>query len=162
MLAAQNAGYTVLNYDRIGNGQSQKANAYTVVQAPLEVEILQVLTSMVHHGTLLSAASPPSTPNLHLPPFKSVVHVGHSYGSQTTAAFLKKYGSQSAGAILTGFAYSNETNAHAANFGFEYAASNNPSLWGDLPSGYIVTANPYGAAKLLPAPRQRLRPCRFL
>ncbi|KAK4953651.1 hypothetical protein LTR10_008254 [Elasticomyces elasticus] len=141
--AALNAGYTVLNYDRLGNGLSEKPDAYTVAQAPIEVEVLQVLTEMVRKGTLLShsAAGYYYSPKLRLPAFDKIVHVAHSLGSQITAAFLTKYGNQSSGAILTGFTFPTKTGPFKASaFGLEFAATNNPELFGDLPSGYVVPA----------------------
>ncbi|CAJ2506025.1 Uu.00g001550.m01.CDS01 [Anthostomella pinea] len=145
--AAVMAGYTVLNYDRLGNGLSQKPDAYDIVQGAVSIEILHSLTKMARDGTLLSAsiAGYPSLPSTLPPlaPFDKVVHVGHSLGSQTTAAFLKRYGAESSGAILTGFTFPlHSALGPAGIYSFEYAASNNPALYGALGSGYIVPSSP--------------------
>jgi pimeloyl-ACP methyl ester carboxylesterase len=127
----------------MGCGLSQKADAYTVVQGPLEVEILQGLTEKVRQGSLLSALKAGSNyaPTLHLPAFDKIVHVGHSLGSQITQGFLVKYGSQSTAAILTGFTFPTHTGYFlASGFGLEYAATNDPELFGHFPSGYLVPA----------------------
>src|SRR4051812_27220914 len=50
------AGYSILTYDRLGTGQSDHPNAYEVVQAPLELEILRQLTLMARNGTLYKFA----------------------------------------------------------------------------------------------------------
>jgi len=50
--AAVAAGYSILTYDRLGTGQSDKPDAYDVVQAPLEVEILREITLLSRAGQL--------------------------------------------------------------------------------------------------------------
>ena len=52
--ATLKAGYSILTYDRLGTGQSDHPDAYDVVQAPLELEILRQLTLMARNGTLHS------------------------------------------------------------------------------------------------------------
>ena len=138
VLAAMQAGYTVLNYDRLGSGSSEKSDAYKIVQGPLEVEVLRVLTEMVRDGSLTAASNCPST---HLPAFTNVVHVGHSFGSAITLALLAEYGHLSSAAISTGFIIAEHPNQDSSTaFGFEYAATNDPGLWSDYGSGYIVPA----------------------
>ncbi|KAK5134240.1 hypothetical protein LTR08_006783 [Meristemomyces frigidus] len=136
--AAVAEGYTVLNYDRLGHGLSQKPDAYTVVQGPLEVEILRVITEMARNGTLSSSGLP-----IHVAAFDDVVHVGHSYGSILTAAFLAVYPDLSSAAILTGYIFTSNSapGISTAALAFEYAATNNPTLFGDRGSGYIVPAS---------------------
>ncbi|KAK5720526.1 hypothetical protein LTR17_014927 [Elasticomyces elasticus] len=136
--AAVDAGYSVLNYDRLGHGQSQKPDAYTVVQGPLEVEILRGITEMARNGAISSPALP-----FVAPPFETVVHVGHSYGSFLTSALLVAYPELSSGAILTGYTITNSSapGTSTVAMGFQYAAANNPGLFGDRGSGYIVPAS---------------------
>ena len=145
--AAVNAGYTVLTYDRLSVGLSEKPDAYTVVQGPLELEILRVITESVRNGSLMTSLVDPSKTSLTSPPvqleaFDKVVHVGHSYGSFLTAALLTAYGNLSSAAIITGFIFTTEPtlNGPTVAGGFEYAASNNPALFGDRGGGYIVPA----------------------
>ncbi|KAK3635226.1 hypothetical protein LTR56_014835 [Elasticomyces elasticus] len=143
VLAAVNAGYTVLSYDRLGHGQSEKPDA-SVVQGPVELELLRVLTEMARDGSLIAGASPisPSALPSGFPAFEHVVHVGHSYGSILTAALLVAYPELSSAAILTGFTVTNSTNptTSTAALGFEYAAANDLGRYGDRGSGYIVPA----------------------
>jgi pimeloyl-ACP methyl ester carboxylesterase len=137
--AALKAGYSILTYDRLGVGQSDKPDAYTVVQAPLELEILRQLTLMAHNGTLYDFAA-------HAKPadsaFKSgkpskVVHVGHSFGSFLTSAFISKYGPLSDGAVITGYLLTeNLASAGSTSFSVEYAATGSPRF--DRSSGYVV------------------------
>ncbi|KAK5241614.1 hypothetical protein LTS06_012004, partial [Exophiala xenobiotica] len=49
--ASLKAGYSILTYDRLGAGRSDHPDAYSVVQAPLELEILRQLTLMARNGT---------------------------------------------------------------------------------------------------------------
>lgn len=51
---AMTAGYSVLSYDRLSTGVLEKADAYTVVQATVELKILPQITLMVRNGNLLS------------------------------------------------------------------------------------------------------------
>lgn len=44
--AALEAGYSVLAYDRLSRGESDKPDPYTITQTPLELEILRGTTEM--------------------------------------------------------------------------------------------------------------------
>lgn len=44
ILAATNAGYSTLSYDRIGTGLSSVPDPYTIGQAPIELAVLTTLT----------------------------------------------------------------------------------------------------------------------
>ena len=138
--AALKAGYSILTYDRLGVGQSDKPDAYTVVQAPLEQEILRQLTLMARNGTLYNFAgkaegSDSAFKTLGKP--KKVVHLGHSFGSFLTSAFIANYGTLSDGAIITGYLLTeNLASAGSTSFSVEYAATGSPPF--DRPSGYVV------------------------
>lgn len=56
--AAVGAGYSVLTWDRLGTGQSDKPDAYDVVQAPLELEILREITILARSRQLSKMAQP--------------------------------------------------------------------------------------------------------
>lgn len=137
--ATLKAGYSILTYDRLGVGQSDKPDAYTVVQAPLELEILRQLTLMARNGTLYDFAAHARPAN---PTFKSgkpdkVIHVGHSFGSFLTSAFIAKYGPLSDGAVITGYLLTdNLASAGSTSFSVEYAATGSPRF--DRSSGYVV------------------------
>lgn len=104
--AAVDRGYSILTYDRLGTGNSTKADAYTMVQASAEIEIVRTLTELVRAGKLVSSAkvigshsNDTSILNSYVP--DKVVHVGHSYGSFMTSGLLARYGNMSDGAILS-------------------------------------------------------------
>lgn len=138
--AALKAGYSIFTYDRLGVGQSDHPDAYTVVQAPLEQEILRQLTLMARNGTLYSFANKakPTIPafNTLIQP-KKVVHLGHSFGSFLTSAFIANYASLSDGALITGFILSKFlASTGSTSFSVEYAATSHPPY--DRTSGYVV------------------------
>ncbi|KAK5720524.1 hypothetical protein LTR17_014925 [Elasticomyces elasticus] len=132
------AGYSILTYDRLGVGQSDILDAYTVVQAPVELEILRQLTLMARNGTLYDIAanlgpSDGASPALKKP--EKVVHVGHSFGSFLTSAFIANYGSLTDGAIITGYLLTEHlASAGSTSWAVEYPSS----LAFDRPSGYVV------------------------
>lgn len=105
--AAVDRGYSILTYDRLGTGNSTKADAYTMVQAGVEIEIVRTLTELARAGKLMSCAkvigsratNNTSAMNDYVP--DKVVHVGHSYGSFMTSGLLARYGNMSDGAILS-------------------------------------------------------------
>ncbi|PKS08437.1 hypothetical protein jhhlp_005148 [Lomentospora prolificans] len=138
--AALREGYSILTYDRLGVGQSDIPDAYDVVQAPIEVEILRQLTLMARNGTLYSFAgeAKPTDPAFSLPenPDK-VVHVGHSWGSVLTSAFIARYGELTDGAIITGYILNQYLGKGGmSTFHLDYAATSCPPF--DRPSGYVV------------------------
>lgn len=104
--AALNHGYSILTYDRLGTGNSTKADAYDIVQAGVEIEIVRGVTELARAGKLVSSSNVvQSTCNdtgalVNYVPSK-VVHIGHSYGSFMTSGLLARYGNLSDGAILS-------------------------------------------------------------
>jgi pimeloyl-ACP methyl ester carboxylesterase len=131
--ASLRAGYSVLTYDRLGAGQSDHPDAYLVTQAPLELEILHQLTLMTRNGTLYTlfqASNPTKNTALQTlrPTPAKVIHIGHSFGSFITSAFIARYGSLSDGAIITGYLLSdNLASAGSTTFSLEYASALNLS-----------------------------------
>lgn len=138
--AALKAGYSILTYDRLGAGQSDKPDAYDIVQAPLELEILRQLTLMARNGTLYNFAGkekPIDAAFNKLPKPSKIIHVGHSFGSFITSAFIAKYGSLTDGAIITGFLENKYLGKSGmVSFNAEYAATSSPPF--RRSSGYIV------------------------
>lgn len=140
-------GYSILTYDRLGTGNSTKADAYEVLQASVEIEVLRGLTELSRTGDLVQSskvvgASCDDTSTLENYTPTKIAHVGHSYGSFMTSGLLSRYGNLSDGAILTGFLINehllNEVGPEA--FGYEFAAQSDPNRFADRPSGYIVAA----------------------
>jgi pimeloyl-ACP methyl ester carboxylesterase len=138
--ASLKAGYSIFTYDRLGAGQSDYPDAYNVVQAPLELEILRQLTLMAHNGTLYSLAGnaqPVEAAFNKLGSPQKVVHVGHSFGSFLTSALIAKYPTLTDGAIITGYFYSARLAAPGmASWGVDYAATASPPY--NRSSGYVV------------------------
>ncbi len=95
--AALKAGYPILTYDRLGAGKSDLPDAYSGVQAGLELEILKELTLMARNRSIGSGstASQSDSPR--------IIHVGHSFGSFLTSAFIATYPELSDAAVITGY-----------------------------------------------------------
>ncbi|OQN96481.1 hypothetical protein B0A48_17537 [Cryoendolithus antarcticus] len=142
--ASLKAGYSIFTYDRLGVGQSDHPDAYTVVQGAIELEILRQLTLMARNGSLYDAAKRVQTKNkvqLQAPakPDK-VIHIGHSFGSVLTSSFLANYAKLSDGAIITGYLLGLDlASAGSTSWSLEYAATANPPY--DRGSGYVVAKN---------------------
>jgi len=129
--ATLKAGYSILTYDRLGAGQSDHPDAYNVVQAPLELEILRQLTLLARNGTIytLAAKAAGAVSAFHKLTMPSrVIHVGHSFGSVLTSAFIANYGNLTDGAIITGYYFGPLLgNAGATTWSVEYAATGSPA-----------------------------------
>jgi pimeloyl-ACP methyl ester carboxylesterase len=125
-------GYSILIYDRLACGKSDKPDAYTDVQAPAEVEILRGISELLRSGKISKYASNSIA-------FDKIIHVGHSYGSFVTYAFTSLYPDLSDAVVLTGFINSYEIGENRVTaMGLEYAPENDPKLFGDFGSGYVV------------------------
>ncbi|KAL4998452.1 Alpha/beta hydrolase family-domain-containing protein [Aspergillus recurvatus] len=132
--AALNAGYSILTYDRLGVGHSDKPDGYEIVQVPVETEILKELAVLARSGALSEKA-----PSVQAPSFNKVVLVGHSYGSGLTIAVLANYPSLADGAVSTGLIPNTQFGAAGQRaFDLEYAVTSDPSRFGDRGSGYLV------------------------
>lgn len=138
--ASLREGYSIFTYDRLGAGQSDHPDAYRVVQARLEVEILRQLTLMAQNGTLYSfagAAMPADPAFTGLAPPTKIVHVGHSFGSVLTSALIALYPDITDGAIITGyFAGKYLGSPGMATWAVDFAGTSSPP-W-NRTSGYVV------------------------
>ncbi|KKO99260.1 hypothetical protein THAR02_08633 [Trichoderma harzianum] len=138
--SALDQGYAVLAYDRLGAGLSSLPDAYDYLQVPLQGEVLRALTERALNGTIVTG-SEKTGGNSSITDYtaQKVVHVGHSYGSIVTNWFLARYGSLSAGAILTGFLIDSEfANLKVEIADLSYAPENNPTLFENRTSGYLA------------------------
>lgn len=141
--AAIHKGYSVLTYDRLGTGESDKPDAYDIVQIPTEVEILAGLTKLARSGKLISsskllAATNNNTAVTDYQPSK-IVHIAHSFGSALTANFLELYGNLSDGALLTGFLLNPHLGSiDVSRFNHDFAREYDPVRFADYGSGYFV------------------------
>ncbi|KIW97344.1 uncharacterized protein Z519_02736 [Cladophialophora bantiana CBS 173.52] len=138
--ASLKAGYSILTYDRLGAGQSDHPDAYNVVQAPVELEILRQLTLMARNGTLYNIAGkgqPANAAFTGLAAPKKIVHVGHSFGSFLTSALIAKYPALTDGVIITGYFYGKYLGAPGmASWGVDFAATASPPF--NRSGGYVV------------------------
>lgn len=90
---ATDAGYATLAWDRLGCGDSSKPDPYSIVQAEIEVAVLVALTEKLRNGTINGSVDRPET----------VIHVGHSYGSQLMHGFAAQAPDLTDGLVLTGY-----------------------------------------------------------
>ena len=120
-----------MTYDRLGAGKSDIPDAYSGVQTAIESDILPQLTKKAREGNLIPADkhAPLSTQ-----PDK-IVHVGHSFGSVVSTAFLATYPNETDGGIITGFAPNKCFGA--TGFSSWYAQYAATAGW-DRGSGYVV------------------------
>ncbi|KAI3400780.1 hypothetical protein diail_1989 [Diaporthe ilicicola] len=124
--AAVAAGYTVLNYDRIGVGSSSKVDAY--IDAQFQVEV-SVLNSLVAYARQAIGAD-------------KVVLVGHSYGAYISTQSAALLGSSVDGLVLTGFSGTLEYfGPFGAGVGFRVARTHDPDRWGHLDPGYLTSSD---------------------
>ncbi|KAF2831172.1 alpha/beta-hydrolase [Ophiobolus disseminans] len=122
-------GYSVFYYDRLGTGKSQVVSGYTN-QASIQIEILASLATLIRSGKY---TGPIGTP-------KSLVLVGHSFGTYTSNAVLIKYPKLADAAVLTGIAYAptnNQPNLFLAALGLRIAAQHDPRKYSSFDTGYV-------------------------
>lgn len=127
-------------YDRLGAGQSSLPDAYDDLQVPLQGEVLRALTIFALDGNIVQAAERlGGSSSIKEYTADKVVNVGHSYGSIITNWFLARYGSLSAGAVLTGFLIDNQfANLKVEIADLAYAPEHNPALFANRTSGYLA------------------------
>ncbi|CAE6403102.1 hypothetical protein ACGC1H_005056 [Rhizoctonia solani] len=128
--AANQAGYAVLTYDRLGVGQSDKPDGIDVVQSSTEVEIL-------HQFIQQSRASGK---------YSKVLGIGHSYGSIQLTGIAAKYPADLDAVILTGYAPSMASVPLAFTGWAQTLANQQPDVatrarWSSLPSGSSVMSD---------------------
>lgn len=132
-----------MTYDRLGVGASDKPDAYDIVQAPAELEILRQISLMARSGQITQLAKAQAE-EATFPTFKKFVHVGHSFGSIVTSAIPAKYPELTDGVILTGFVISPHTFQYIQGArGYQFAKENDPEKFSDRGSGYIVAGTKY-------------------
>jgi pimeloyl-ACP methyl ester carboxylesterase len=139
--AAVAKGYSILTYDRLGTGASDKPDAYDVVQIPTDVEILAGLTKMARSGEIISSATVlnGSLVSDFIP--TKIVHVGHAYGSYMGTFMLAKYGDLVDGALLTGLLLNNQLEDNpitVLTYNHAFPREVNPILFADYGSGYFI------------------------
>lgn len=126
---ATSQGYSTLAIDNLGNGQSDHPDPISVVQLPLQLEVIRAVISSLRHGDRLDSK------------FDKVVFVAHSYGSLIARAMATLYPGKGAGAdayILTASS-TNLQGFQAAGGLFKPRAASvvTPSKFGHLLPAYV-------------------------
>ncbi|KAF9888573.1 hypothetical protein FE257_008505 [Aspergillus nanangensis] len=123
-------GYHTLSYDRLGTGNSSHGEPKNEIQTNLELAALAQLTRMVRNG---------SYPGIRRP--KSIIHVGHSYGSVQTYDLSAMYPDISDALVLTAFSLNlSFFDLFTAGGNWQQASSSNQSS-SYYPPGYLATAD---------------------
>ena len=149
--AAIAKGYSVLAYDRIGTGGSQKPNAYDIVQVPTDIEVLRALTNMARDGTLISSSQVSGDHTVQNYKAAKVVHVGHAYGAFIMHIMFTQYANISDGALMTGLLFNTAMEAYplsVLNYNHAFAKEADPVKFADWGSGYFVLDNKLTLQKL--------------
>ncbi|KAI4177132.1 MAG: hypothetical protein LQ343_000614 [Gyalolechia ehrenbergii] len=122
-VAVDQYGFCTLSIDRLGEGNSSKADPLDVLQVPAEMSALYELTIMLRNGTL------PSVPQA----FNKVVHVGHSFGSTLSVALAIMHPTASDGLILTGYSQNGSyLPTTVASWDSKLARLNQPLRFGNI------------------------------
>jgi pimeloyl-ACP methyl ester carboxylesterase len=129
---ALEAGYSTLTYDRLGIGQSARADPIADIQSFLEIASLAELTKLVKAGSVSG-----------IPTYSKIYHAGHSFGSVQTYALIRDYPDLSSGAILQGFSQ-NGTFLPYFQLGGNFVAVQNTPLASQYSAGYFAAGNPSG------------------
>jgi pimeloyl-ACP methyl ester carboxylesterase len=146
--SAVKAGYSILTYDRLGVGNSDKPDAYDIAQIPVHAEVLAGLTRLARSGKVAEVAQPQWKWG-QIPAFTKVVHVGHSIGSLTTSIMITNHPDMSDGVILTSFILGIKPGgAPQSSEGWKYAAGVDPKRFGDRGSGYMVMSDEHSIQTL--------------
>ncbi|KUL87515.1 hypothetical protein ZTR_04641 [Talaromyces verruculosus] len=124
--AAVAAGYSVLNYDRIGVGSSSKVNSLSDAQFQVETA---VLNSLITYARQTVNAS-------------QIALIGHSYGSYISTASASQTAVEAV--VLSGFSGTfTYFDPFLAGAGLRIANLQDPGRWSDLNSGYLMSSDLY-------------------
>ena len=128
--AVDQYGYSTFTWDRLGIGMSSHGDPLSEIQALLEVDALRALTQGIQAGKISGIPGP----------FKTVVHGGHSFGSQHTYALTAMYPDISDCIALTGFS---QNGSFAAEFllGGNFIEANEIAALSTYPDGYLASAD---------------------
>ncbi|KAL8699297.1 MAG: hypothetical protein Q9201_006082 [Fulgogasparrea decipioides] len=122
-VAVDQYGFCTLSIDRLGEGNSSRADPLSVLQAPAEMSALYELTMMLRNGIL------PNVPHA----FSKIVHVGHSFGSGLSYLLAVMHPTASDGLILTGFSQNGSfLPSTVASWDSKLARLNQPLRFGNI------------------------------
>ncbi|KAH8650942.1 Alpha/Beta hydrolase protein [Tricladium varicosporioides] len=123
-------GYSVFFYDRLGVGKSSPVSGY-INQASIQVSVLEEISQAIKSGKYTGSLGKP----------KSLVLVGHSFGSIISCAAVTASPDLADGLILTGFSF-NGTNGAGFLEAFQpRIASGEDPKWQALDSGYLTAVD---------------------
>ncbi|QSZ36697.1 hypothetical protein DSL72_006578 [Monilinia vaccinii-corymbosi] len=121
-VAVDQYGYSTLAIDRLGVGESSKADPLLLIQAPAELSAIVEVTKLLRAGTLPSV-------NISIP--NKVVHVGHSFGSILSYELASAHPNLTDGLILQGFSVDGSFLPQTiAGFNIQSASINQPYKFG--------------------------------
>ncbi|KAF7908301.1 uncharacterized protein EAF01_004056 [Botrytis porri] len=121
-VAVDQYGYSTLAIDRLGIGESSKADPTSVIQAPAELSAIVEVTKLLRAGDL---------PGVDISEPNKIVHVGHSFGSILSYELASAYPSITDGLILQGFSLDGSALPQTiAGFNIQSASVNQPYKFG--------------------------------
>ncbi|TVY13744.1 hypothetical protein LARI1_G008200 [Lachnellula arida] len=133
-------GYSVFYYDRLGVGSSSIVSGY-INQLPIQTEIAKQLAQIIKSGRYPGSIGKP----------KSLVLVGHSFGSAISATAAASDPNIADGLVLTGFSYNgSNSNYFILAAQLQMASSQNPAKWNQLDS----TSMPMSMGEFFPTPKR--------
>jgi pimeloyl-ACP methyl ester carboxylesterase len=130
---ARSQGYSTLALDNLGSGNSSGPDPITIVQGPLQVEIMHNIIKSLRSGSL---------PNISQH-YKKVVFVTHSYGSIIGRKVATDYPTDGADAYILTAASNTLVGIKRAigTFQAQAASVRHPAELGNLPPGYLSFSN---------------------
>ncbi|KAJ8067352.1 hypothetical protein OCU04_004705 [Sclerotinia nivalis] len=121
-VAVDQYGYSTLAIDRLGIGESSKADPTSIIQVPAELSAIVEVTKLLRAGTLSGVTI--SKPN-------KLVHVGHSFGSTLSYELVSAHPEITDGLILQGFSIDSSGLLQTiAGFNIQSASVNQPYKFG--------------------------------
>ncbi|CAD6444632.1 2bee58ee-68e3-4ef4-b72e-cfb7ab717c3f [Sclerotinia trifoliorum] len=121
-VAVDQYGYSTLAIDRLGIGESSKADPTSIIQAPAELSAIIEVTKLLRAGSL---------PDVIISKPNKLVHVGHSFGSILSYGLVSAHPEITDGLILQGFSIDSSALAQTiAGFNIQSASVNQPYKFG--------------------------------
>ncbi|KAF7954563.1 hypothetical protein EAE96_005683 [Botrytis aclada] len=121
-VAVDQYGYSTLAIDRLGIGESSKADPTSVIQAPAELSAIVEVTKLLRAGNL---------PGVEISEPNKIVHVGHSFGSILSYELASAYPDITDGLILQGFSLDGSALPQTiSGFNIQSASVNQPYKFG--------------------------------
>jgi pimeloyl-ACP methyl ester carboxylesterase len=143
------SGYSTLAIDRLGIGNSSHGDPFNEIQAQAEVEALNAVTTKLRSGSIPQVGKA----------YKTVVHVGHSFGSVQSYWLSALYPNNTDGVVLTGFSVASQFLPYiVAGWNLHSARLNQPLRLGNASNeGVRKLAAQYGMnSNLVPALQKAL------